>query len=450
MSASPSSSISLLLSAVFLCSAGSGFAAGYELLEQSAKGVGQAYAGASTGYGDGSEVFFNPAAIMQLKKQDTFSMHGHLIMPSAEFNDEGSMLAPQLGGAPLSGNQGGDGGEVAFIPNLYFAHKVNEHVGLGLGFNSPFGLSSEYNNTWVGRYHAIRSELEVLNINPAIAVKPVEWLSLGVSMQAMYADATLTNAVDFGTIGVSTLGLPTAAALGLLPQQADGYARVDGSDWGHGIGVSALVTPLDWLRLGVSYRSSVELNLKGDAKFNVPTNALALTSTGLFQNTLARANVNLPEILSVGAAVDLTDNFTLYLDGTWINWSRFDELRVQFDGPQPDSVQPEEWDDSTRLSIGGRYQVNDCTAVRAGFSWDESPIPGDEYRTPRIPDNDRYWVSAGLDYELWEDIELSFNYAHLFIDDARTSGLTTSTGNVLNGGWDLGVDIVSASLTAVF
>lgn len=444
--------LAMTVAAGILVTAGasSANAAGYELLEQSAKGVGQAFSGASTGYGDGSEAFFNPAALSELEKQDTFSMHGHLIVPSADFNNQGSALAPQLGGAALSGNMGGDGGKVAYVPNIYVAHKFNDWVSAGLGLNSPFGLASEYNDDWVGRYHAVESELEIMNVNPALSIKAAEWLSLGVSMQAMYADARLTNAVDFGTIGVSSLGLPTASALGLLPQQADGFARVEGDDWGYGMGIGALIMPLDSVRVGVSYRSSVELDLKGSAKFTVPSNALPLTSTGLFQDSNARASVNLPETITAGVAVDMTDDFTMYLDGAWINWSRFDELRVEFDSLQPDSVQAEEWDDTVRLSMGGRYSLNDCTDLRAGFTWDESPISSDELRTPRIPDNDRYWVALGLDHEMWEDVTLSLNYAHLFIPDADTRNLTTSTGNVLNGSWDLSVDIVSASLTAVF
>lgn len=431
--------IKFVLLCIIMSIATNSFGAGYELLEQSGNGVGQAFAGSSTGFGDGSESFFNPAALTNLPS-DTGSAHVHFVIPSAQFESEGSAILPA--GIPLTGNNGGDGGEFAVVPNFYLTHQASDDVTLGLGVNSPFGLSTKYNDTWIGRYHAIESSLELVNINPAIGVKINDMFSFGASMQTYYADAKLTNAVDFGTIGAATLGLPLASRLGLLPQQADGLAEVTGDDWGVGYGLGALITPSKDFKIGVNFRSKVDLSLKGDGEFTVPTNALPLTSTGLFTNQSASSDVTLPESINLGASYAVNDAWTVLADATWINWSRFDELRVEFDGAQPDSVQDEMWDDTWRFSLGARYKVCDQWSLRLGIASDESPIPNSAYRTPRIPDNDRFWTAFGLTYQIDDSSDLSFDYAHIFVSDTSTD-IVNSTGARLAGDWDLGVEVAS-------
>lgn len=439
------------LAVAFVVSALSGsvaFAAGFELLEQSAKGLGQAFSGAATGYGDGSESYLNPGALSAVE-DGTYSVHVHLIMPKAEFSDDGSSLIPALGGAPLSGDTESDGGENAAVPNVYLTKQVGKDLTLGLGLNSPFGLSTKYNSDWVGRYHAIQSELTTFNINPAIAFKQSEYLSIGAGMQIMYADAKLTNAVDFGTIGLSALGPATAAPLGLLPQRADGSAKVEGDDWGVGMGLGALITPSDDFRIGISWRSKIHFTLDGDGEFSVPANAAVLTRTGLFTDTDAEADLTTPESITGGFAWDINSNWTWYGDATWTKWDRFEELRVNFAGPQPDSVQDENWDNAWRLSTGTSYRIDDAVTVRGGFTWDQSPVSSDELRTPRIPDNDRFWLAGGLSYRFTERLEGSLGYAHLFVPDAE-SAVLGSTGAQLVGDWNSGVDIVSLGLVGRF
>jgi long-chain fatty acid transport protein len=151
----------------------------------------------------------------------------------------------------------------------------------------------------------------------------------------------------------------------------------------------------------------------------------------------------------IGIAADVTDDFSLYADAQWTRWSKFNELRVEFDSVQPDSVQDESWKNARRIALGGRYKVNDSWAVKAGVAYDESPVPDAARRTPRIPDNDRFWVSAGVQYALSERTQFELGYSHLFVDDVSTD-ITNNTGSRLVGEWDLGVDIVSAAVTTRF
>lgn len=437
-----------LLCGVTLTSASNALAGGFEVLEQSATGVGQAFSGAATGYRDGSEVFFNPAAMTEING-DVVSLHGHLIMPLADFDNDGSGYGAALGGIPLLGNSGGNGGEPAFVPNLYVVKHVNEDLTLGFGLNSPFGLETSYNGDWVGRYFAVDSSLLTVNINPSIGYRVNDWLSVGAGLQVMYAKAELNNAVDFGTIGLSALGPQTAAQLGLLPQQADGFAEVEGDDWGVGYSLAFIVTPHDKVKVGFNYRSKIDFELEGSADFTVPQNAAVLTQSGAFLDTDATADLTLPEVLTFGTAVEVSPTVTWYADASWIRWSRFEELRIKYESVQPDTVQEENWNNTWRFSTGMKYEPSKTWAFRAGIAFDETPVSSVALRTPRIPDNDRYWIAAGATYNVTETFGVNLSYAHIFVPDARTD-LVNNTGSRMVGDWESGVDIVSASIVQRF
>jgi len=446
---SPHKWMATLAAGLFAAVASSAYAAGFEILEQSGNGLGTAYAGVATGFGDGSEVFFNPAAMSSLES-NTASANLSFVIPHAKFSDSNSRLIPQLGGAPLTGNMGGDAGGLELVPSVYGVYKVDNDLAFGLGVNSPFGLESKYNDTWVGRYHATHSRLTTVNINPAVSYKLMDSLSVGANMQVMYADAKLSNAVDFGTIGVSALGLPTASKLGLLPQHADGSVDIKGDDWGLGMGLGATYDVTKHLKAGINWRSRVKMHLSGDADFNVPANAQILTSTGRFTDTNVNADLSLPEEINFGIAAKMAPELTLFTDASWIRWSRFNELHVKYDSPQPDSTEEVNWDNTWRYSVGAKYRPCEPWTVRTGFTYDSTPISDPEHRTPRIPDNNRYWLAFGVDYDVTSSTTVGFSYAHLIVPGTSTGNLPNATGAVLNGNWDLSVEVATLGVTSRF
>ena len=274
-------------------------AAGFAILEQSAEGIGYAYAGSVTGYGDGSEIAFNPAA-MSYVSGSLLSHSSQLIIPSSKFTNNGSSNVA-LGGVPIGGGNGPDGGETAYVPSLYFIHELNDTTHVGFGLHSPFGLSTKYDSTWVGRYHAIKSELTTIQLTPAVSYKVCDNISFGASLNIDYVDAELSNAIDLGTVAFSQLGPATASALGLGPQMNDGIGKVTGDDWGVGFTLGATYAYDDMnSRIGLAWRTRTTANLTGDADFTVPSAALPLTATGLFTDTSARAHVSLPESITGG------------------------------------------------------------------------------------------------------------------------------------------------------
>ena len=432
-------------------------AAGFALIENSASGQGNAYAGAAAAAQDASTVWFNPAGMMRLS-QDQMTVAGHLIVPDAQFSNGNSTGAAALGSPPLGvPGEGDDGGTTALVANFYYVTAIDENLKFGLGVTTPFGLTTEYDENWIGRYHAVESDLKTININPSIAFNVNEDFSIGVGLNFMFADVTLTSAVDIGSVCAA---VPVCA--GMTPLNAngvsDGFADLTADNFdsvGLGINFGFMYDFSESARLGVAYRSEVDLDVEGDADFTVPAGAAGLqTIAGLFIDTSLRATVTLPKSLSVSFAQDM-DRLSLLADVTWTGWSDFKELRIDYENPaQPDSVTTEEWGNTLRYSIGADYRQSDDLTLRAGIAFDETPVPSAERRTPRIPGNDRTWLSFGFTYMMAKTMSFDVGYSHLFVDDTDInntfeSGVPTIT-HTLNGTYEASVDILSAQLNWLY
>ncbi|MCP5363992.1 MAG: outer membrane protein transport protein [Hyphomicrobiales bacterium] len=430
---------------------GRALASAFALREQSVTAQGNAFAGATAAAEDPSYMFFNPAALARLEGHQVMTT-ATLIRPVFHFDVKGASTA---GGTPIGGGDGG--GDVAddvVLPALYAMVDLGDGLGvvdnlkIGLGINVPFGLETNYENGWAGRYHALQSKLRTININPVVAFEVVDGLSFGAGLQAQYADAELSNAIDFGTIGQAFGGTPT---------QQDGKGRVEGDDWAYGFTLGVLYEPWRGTRFGVGYRSSLNHELDGDARFRFDQAGVGQavsTATGMFTPTGAEANLKTPETVSFGAYHDITDQWAVMGEAAWTRWSRFDELRIQFANPnQPDSITAEEWNDTWFFALGATYRPSEPWALRFGVAYDQSPIPEDK-RTPRIPDDNRYWISIGASYQPNDAFTFGFGYTHIFVDDASINLLATDHGNSargnLSGQTESSIDLLGVQVQYVF
>ena len=431
-------------------------AAGFGIIEQSVTGLGAAFSTGSTAAGDGSTIYFNPAGMSFLKNRTGATFGAHIIDPNAKFNDEGStsFLSANLN---VNNEDGGDAGPVALVPNFYYTRAINDQWTAGVGINAPFGLTTDYDNGWVGRYYTLRSELKTVNINPSISYKASNKLSLGFGINVQYIDAALSNAVDFGGICFAaenvamTVGAGTCSALSLTPPADDGEVEVAGDDWSVGFNLGMLWQATPETRVGVAYRSKIKHTLKGEADFDNPTtgNAAPIAGgAGLVDGNVS-ADVSLPDSLSVGFQHNVNNKLTINGDVTWTNWSELEELRFEFANPlAADGVTTLEWEDSNRYSLGITYLQNNQWTWRAGIAFDESATPNAELISPRVPDADRTWLTAGFTYKQSKNMSIDLGYAHLFIDDAKVNKSTTDTENTFRGNlvgeYDIDVNIISA------
>ncbi|MEN8178492.1 MAG: outer membrane protein transport protein [Pseudomonadota bacterium] len=451
--------VAFSLAAIYESAGASGFA----LIENSASGMGSAFAGAAAVSEDASTVWFNPAGMVRLKKQQIAGAL-HVVLPEASYTDEGSYINPALTGdtvTPGSLSGSNDTTDVnAVVPNLYYVLPLNDQYTFGIGLNAPFGLETDYDDEWVGRYHATNSQLMTLNINPSLAWQGPSGLSLGVGFNVQYAKADLSNQIDSGAVCLKVAGdnnnlLAQCLDSGLLPNTVanDSSGNVIGDDWSYGYNLGLLYQFNEQSRIGLAYRSEVSHELEGDGEFEVnPELRSFLDSVGLttfLTDTSVTAAADLPASASLSGVVGITDRLTLLADITWTDWSSFDELRIEFDNPaQDDAVTDESWEDTMRYSIGLNFQEGP-RIWRAGWAYDETPIPDPQHRTPRIPGNDRTWLSFGLGMPFSKAFWLDLGYTHIFIDDTPIDH-TDSNGYTLRGVYEADVDILSAQATMNF
>lgn len=411
-------------------------ASGFQLKEQSTSKLGNAFAGAGSSGDDASILFYNPAGIALFK--DSQATAGvAVIKPTAKL---GISSATDGTGGTMSGGDGGDAGSLAALPSAYLVAPVNDQVNVGLAINVPFGLVTSYEDGWAGRYHAITSDLETVAITGVASLKISDKLSIGGGPYVNYTRARLTNAIDFGTICVGALGGGTCSSLGALPQQADGKVDISGDDWSMGATAGLLYEPVKGTRIGLSWRSQTTVNVQGDADFDVPDNAGALTASGAFTDSDISSTVTLPETIGLSLHHDITDEVAVMGDVVWTAWHRFEELRIEFDNAsQPDSVTRENWNDTFFVSLGATWRPDDNWTLRTGVAYDQSPVD-DNFRTARIPDQDRYWLAIGADYQVDDRWKLSAGYTHIFVDDASLDESSAAAGT-LRGTYEGSIDI---------
>jgi long-chain fatty acid transport protein len=428
-------------------------AGGISLLEHSTKGLGVSFAGGIAA-DEASTIFYNPAGLTRLQKPEAQAA-GHVIFITADFDDKGSSfnLPAVFGGGDMTGKKHTDAGETVFVPSFFASIPFTDRFVGGIGVHAPYGLATEYDDNWTGRYHAIKSELITVNVNPSFGLKLTHWLSVGAGLSFQYADAELTNAVDLGTIGALG-GVPGAA-----PGNTDGKAKVTGDDWGYGWNAGVMISPTSRTRFGVHYRSEIDHTLEGNYKLNANDlgNAIA-GGVGLQDKQDVEATVELPETLSFQGYHEFNDQWAIMADVTWTNYSRLNELVIELESGV-DSTTTFGWDDTWRYALGVNYKPIPNLVIRAGGAYDESPVPNKRERTPRVPDDDRIWGSIGVGYTWFDRLTVDFSYAHLFIGDNVKIDKTADVGDAENenflrgnlvGEYEASADIVGLQVRYVF
>jgi len=404
-------------------------ASGFALRESSASAMGTSYAGAAVVDVDPSYLVYNPASLANVREWDTsFNVTGLLL------DSRGVFAATTTIGTPTGGESTPHGfvGD-ALVPAFSARYRLNDRWAIGAAFSAPWGESTSYPATWVGRYYAIGTSLVSYDLTPVVSFQVSPQLTLAAGAQIQYLRSHLTEAIDFGTLGALN-HIP-----GAVPGAQDGQADLHGHSWGAGyvLGVRWQVAPA--VALGISYRSEIHQALKGTERFVYDGAGIAATInsfTGAFTQSAGHAELPTPAVLTAGVQWGVDDRWTLLGGVEFTNWSSLHQLLIQSDNPaNPSAVTMLNWKDTWFGSLGAEYRADARWTLRAGTAFDEAAAPRQTLE-PRIPDANRYWISAGAGYQWSDNVDLNFAASYLFAPTSAIHQTVSQTGNLLRGNLD--------------
>lgn len=416
----------LLPGLIGLAFAGSASASGFQLIEQNASGIGNAYAGSAAVAENASTIFYNPAGMTQLQAREvSFGMS--LVKPSFKYSDKGSTVPNLLGGVPPLAGDGGDGGSWAALPNAYLSWALNKDLYLGLGMGAPFGLMTEYDKNWVGSAHSIMFDIKTYNLNPSIAYRVNDRVSLGAGINLMKMEVEYTKRqilpVIFGGTPVGVSARPAKL-------------KADDTAWGWNIG--ALFNLSEATKLGLSYRSKVKQKLDG-----------SLTVTGVTKFG-ASADVELPDTAIVSLTHKLNDQWELLGDISWTGWSSIPKVEIMNKRTKTVAQTLDtKFDDTWRVALGANYQLNPAVKLKFGVAYDQTPVPDKEHRLVSLPDNDRIWLSFGTQWKPNKESTLDLGVSYLYVKNTKIDNNGGATGRI-RGEFDSNVWIIGGQYSMAF
>jgi long-chain fatty acid transport protein len=455
--------------ALLAMAAGQALGSAFALQEQSGSGLGNAFAGGAAVAEDASTIYFNPAGMSRLPYTQ-IAVAGSLICLSAKFNNSASQPAMFQ---PLGGN-GGDAGNCNVVPAAYLSVPIDAQWAVGLGFNVPFGLKTEYDSNWIGRFQAVESKIETYNLNPALSYKASDMISIGAGFSWQHVKATLTQQINYA--GAMAQAAQQAAAGGLIPPSAvapivgayagaEGNANVEGTDNGWGWNIGALFEPTKQTRIGVAYRSWIKYTINGTANFNTPpvpsslppalvppaTGVSALLNASQFANGNVTVQLKVPESANLSIFSQIDPKWDLMADLQYTGWHSVQQLQVVRDNGVILENIPENFRNTYRVAGGVNYHYTDQWMFRGGIAWDQTPVNNTD-RGPRLPDNNRTWFSIGAQYKPAPQWAIDFAYTYVAISkpDINQNGGSTPSFGLINGNYSTNVNLAALQVTYTF
>ena len=391
-------------------------AAGLYLYETGTPDLGTAAAGRAALAQDASTVMGNPAGMTRL---DRSQLTGTLytVLPSMQF-DRGA-------GTTFSGGKGFNAGVSAPSSNsaglplpgsaFFYVHSLSPDWKLGVGVASGYGGSMNYGKEWAGRYLVQKMRLASGTLNPGIAYRVNDWLSVGAGFSVTYAMLSQTLAID-----------------NRGEQLPDGRMKFKDYDWGFGGNAGILLEPNSRMRFGVTYRSQVDMSFTDRIRFtNIgPGLRRTLERVGVVggETTLDMTN---PQTVMASWYYALTDNLALMGNFGWQNWEQYSDLGISINSETTSrSIQVDQhFRDTWHQAIGVQYRLAPAWLLSAGFAHDSAPV-SKFHRTPTAPFDENFRYGVGLQHDLNERITVGAAYEFLDLGDAKIAGLQNPAGAI--------------------
>jgi long-chain fatty acid transport protein len=374
---------STIAAAVLLLLSRPAWGAGISLYETGAPDLGTASAGRAAMAADASTVATNPAGMTLLDRTQLMITSGAML-PAINF-DRGPKTD-----VPGGGGGGGNAGVFFPIGGVFYAQKISDRLWLGAALYSDFGLASDYSLNWVGRYYMTSSSLITGQINPNIAYRVNDWLSVGAGFS--FSVARFKNQAKINNI---------------LPKFGEGGLSIESWDEAFGGNIGFLLRPTPKLKIGLTYDSPVDFKF-GFHPFITnlgPGLRLALKKSGLLG-----AKVNLgqtePMQFMASALYQFTPELALMGNLGWQNWAQFGQTTLGISAQTQKTLAVNlHFNDTLQIAFGGQYRLAKRWLWSAGFAYDSSPV-SEANRPLSLPLDRQLRYGTGIQYEINDDLVL--------------------------------------------
>ncbi len=416
-------------------------AQGFALNEQDIAGLGSAYAGRAANAESASVIATNPAGLARLDRIELTANNTGIFASSD--------IKHPAGSAP--GTNKGDMVPDIYLGSLYLAipHVLVDDLSLGFGVYAPYGLKTDYEDSFQGRYFGKKSYVEVITFQPTAAYRITPNLSFGAGLTINHIKGILSN--------------------GISPAFPNASQELDGSDNGLGYNLGFMFTPISKLDLGLTYHSKVDYTLHGSSEvFNAPITATPFTFYARGDGSL---KITTPDSIELAASYQLLPTVDVKAGITHTFWSTIKTLAPVSNFTASDVVPsvplPAQYNatiaatlnsskssetlnfqDTNMYTLGAEWRFTHKLTLRGGVGYDESPFR-DQYRDPRVPTADRVMFSAGANYKFTDLTNVDVGYMYFFERDAKVN-LSDPTKGVYQATYKNQANLIGIQLNQKF
>ncbi|MFV8451691.1 outer membrane protein transport protein [Vibrio campbellii] len=381
-------------------------AAGFQLAEYSATGLGRTYAGEAAMADNAGAQWRNPAMLTYLEGTQV-SVGAIYVNPNIDVDGTSTFV----NGSNKASSH--DFAHDAVIPNFYLSHQYNDKFAIGLAFGTNYGMETDLGKDFAAANFGNEASVTSMEANLNAAYKLNEALGIGGGIRYIIADGSI------GAVMPPQMGLvkPT------LPGQTLKYMEGDDTAWGWQVGAAWQINENN--RLGFAYKSAVDLTLEGHA------NGIAFNPMNPNAKKAGSMDLTLPATAELASFHQLNDQLAVHASINWTDWSSFKELVADFPD-KSDLIKSENWEDNYRFAVGTTYKLDQKWTLRSGVAYDMSAVD-DKYRTTTIPETDRLWLSVGAGYEWSKNLTLDAGFTYIFAKDAPISEPRDASDNEAAG-----------------
>lgn len=332
--------------------------------------------------------FANPAGMTRLQGNQ-LNVGGGLGVTRIEFDP-----APNT---PVPGNDGGDAGGLAPLLGSAFTYSASDRLKFGVNLGSFSAALLDYNDAWTGRFQVEETTIFTIALNPSVAYRINDRLSLGAGFSVVYGK------LDF--------------KLATPPQLSEGQVKLDGlDDTAFSFNLGALYELNAGTRFGLIYISQLDFDFDGKVEFR-----------RINQRPRVNTEIKLAQLIRLGAYHELNDRVALLGSFGWEDWS---VLGDQFIGTANiQGVIPRNWKDTWHYSLGLNYKLDSKWTLQTGFTYSTSPVSAAD-RTADLPVDRQVRIAVGARYAMRDNLTISGSIEYA---DFGTARINDNSGNGLIG-----------------